>query len=243
MNIFPSNYSRRTFLKASSAAAGGLALGGFTLPALAKAGGKSSKTNTITLADLPKGTAPKPVSFPHFPSRLHAFVWRNWPLVTPERMASVVGAKPADISRMGRAMGLGDPPRITRDQQARSYITVIKRNWHLLPYEQLLELLDWSPEQLAFTLREDDFLWVKLGNLKPRQWRHLTEGEVNELKGEKVIKSENRSDRPRDKRLHPTDRPKRVPPTRTINRNRGERPPTKEKTDRGYEDRPRTKRR
>ena len=168
MNIFPSNYSRRTFLKASSAAAGGLALGGFTSPALAKVGGKSPKTATITLADLPKGTAPKPVSFPHFPSRLHAFVWRNWPLVTPERMASVVGAKPADISRMGRAMGLGDPPRITRDQQARSYITVIKRNWHLLPYEQLLELLGWSPEQLAFTLREDDFLWVKLGNLKPQ---------------------------------------------------------------------------
>ena len=65
-------------------------------------------------------------------------------------------------------MGLGKPPRITRDQQARSYITVIKRNWHLLPYDQLLELLDWTPEQMAFTLREDDFLYVKLGNLKPQ---------------------------------------------------------------------------
>jgi hypothetical protein len=62
---------------------------------------------------------------------------------------------------------LGDPPRITRDQQARSYITVIKRNWHLLPYEQLLVLLDWTAERLAFTLREDDFLWIKLGSLKP----------------------------------------------------------------------------
>jgi hypothetical protein len=83
-------------------------------------------------------------------------------------MAQVVGAKPADIKRMGRGMGLGSPPRITRDQQARSYLTVIKRNWHLLPYEQLLELLDWTPEQLAFTLREDDFLFIKLGNLKPQ---------------------------------------------------------------------------
>ena len=82
-------------------------------------------------------------------------------------MARVVGAKRADILRLGRAMGLGDPPRITRDQQARSYITVIKRNWHLLPYEQLLELLGWTAEQLAFTLREDDFLFIKLGNLKP----------------------------------------------------------------------------
>ncbi|MBK9139354.1 MAG: hypothetical protein IPM17_11435 [Verrucomicrobia bacterium] len=63
---------------------------------------------------------------------------------------------------------MGRPPRITRDQRRRSYITVIKRNWHLLPYEQLLALLGWSADQLAYTLREDDFLLIKLGNLKPR---------------------------------------------------------------------------
>lgn len=163
-NFYP-HPSRREFLKLTSAAAGGIALGTFALP-----GHAATKTATpsISLADLPKGAAPKPVSFPHFPTRLHAFVWRNWPLVTPERMASVVGAKRGDIVRMGQAMGLGKPPRITRDLQARSYITVIKRNWHLLPYEQLLQLLDWTPEQMAFTLREDDFLYVKLGNLKPQ---------------------------------------------------------------------------
>lgn len=165
MKLLSNDYSRRTFLKTSSAAAGGLALGGFAWPALAEVGGKAS---ALVVADLPKGAAPKPVSFPHFPSRLHAFVWRNWPLATPERMAKVVGAKPVDIVRLGRAMGLGDPPRITRDQQARSYLTVIKRNWHLLPYEQLLELLEWNAEQLAFTLREDDFLFIKLGSLKPQ---------------------------------------------------------------------------
>ena len=65
-------------------------------------------------------------------------------------------------------MGLDGPPAITPDQQRRSYISVIKRNWHLLPYEQLLELLGWSPAELAYTLREDDFLFVKLGNGKPR---------------------------------------------------------------------------
>jgi len=165
MDFLSVGHSRRAFLKASSTVAGGLALGGFGWPVLADVGGKSV---VMAVADLPKGRAPKPASFPHFPSRLHAFVWRNWPLVTPERMARVVDAKPADIKRMGRAMGLGNPPRITGDQQARSYLTVIKRNWHLLPYEQLLELLDWTPEQLAFTLREDDFLFIKLGSLKPQ---------------------------------------------------------------------------
>jgi hypothetical protein len=64
-------------------------------------------------------------------------------------------------------MGLGPPPRISRNQWARSYITIIKRNWHLLPYEQLLRLLGWSAEKLAYTLREDDFLFVKLGSVKP----------------------------------------------------------------------------
>lgn len=159
------SHSRRDFLKLTTAAAGGIAFGTFALPghAVAEAGPAS-----MGLADLPKGAAPKPVALPHFPSRLHAFVWRNWPLVTPGRMAAVVGAKRADIVRLGEAMGLGKPPRITPDLQARSYITVIKRNWHLLPYEQLLQLLDWTPEQMAFTLREDDFLYIKLGNLKPQ---------------------------------------------------------------------------
>ena len=158
-------HSRRAFLKTSASAAGALALGDYCWPALAETGAASAG---MLVANLPKGAAPKPVSFPHFPSRLHAFVWRNWPLVTPERMAQVVGTKPANIVRLGRAMGLGDPPPITRDQQARSYVTVIKRNWHLLPYEQLLQLLGWSVDKLDFTLREEDFLYVKLGQLKPQ---------------------------------------------------------------------------
>jgi len=158
-------YSRRNFIKTSSIAVSGLALATPFHPALVAAAGKSSK---LSVADLPVGKAPKPVGCPHFPDQLHAFVWRNWSLVKPERLARVVGARKSDIVRMGRAMGLGDPPRITRDQQMRSYITVIKRNWHLLPYEQILELLDWTPEQLAFTLREDDFLFIKLGQLKPK---------------------------------------------------------------------------
>ena len=157
--------NRRDFIKTGTVVAGGIAYGGdaFGIGATAK-----SEPQGIQARDLPKGGAPKALTLPHFPDRLHAFVWRNWTLVTPERMASVVGAKPDDIIRMGRAMGLAGPPDVTKDQQRRSYITVIRRNWHLLPYEQLLTLLGWTPEQMAFTLREDDFLYVKLGNLKPQ---------------------------------------------------------------------------
>jgi len=116
---------------------------------------------------LRKGSAPKPVSTPHFPDALHAFIWRNWNLVPVERMAWTVEAKPEQILEIGKTMGLPEPGPVSEDQWARSYITIIRRNWHLLPYEQLLKLLDWTPEKMAFVLREDDFLFIKLGRLKP----------------------------------------------------------------------------
>ncbi len=122
----------------------------------------------MTAADLPRGSAPKPVPFPHFPDRLHAFVWRNWQLVPARRMGEVVGAGASDIVRLGRSMGLAGPPNITLEQQRRAALTIIKRNWHLLPYDQLLQLLGWTAEEMAFSLREDDFLFIKLGSLKPQ---------------------------------------------------------------------------
>ncbi len=156
------SWSRRRFLHSVALASGGL-----VLAAHAKVGRGDNQETQLTSDQLPKGSAPAPVSIEHFPTRLHAFVWRNWPLVPARRMASVVHAPKAEILRMGKAMGLGHQPRITASIRARSYITVIRRNWHLLPYDQLLELLEWTPEQMAYALREDDFLFVKLGNLKP----------------------------------------------------------------------------
>src|SRR5690606_3336487 len=69
---------------------------------------------------------------------------------------------------LAESMGLPPAQPIPEEQLTRGYITLIRRNWHLLPYEQLLELLEWTPERLDFALREDDFLWVKLGRLKPQ---------------------------------------------------------------------------
>lgn len=49
----------------------------------------------------------------------------------------------------------------------RAFITIMHRNWHLVPYSQLVELLGWSQEPLAYTLLEDNFLFHKLGASKP----------------------------------------------------------------------------
>jgi hypothetical protein len=118
--------------------------------------------------ELPVGSAPEPLAFPHFPSRLHAVVWRNWQLVEPARLAEVLGATEEQIVQLAMSMGLPPAGHAPPDLVRRAYITILRRNWHLLPYDQLLKLVEKTADQLAFALREDDFLFIKLGSLKPR---------------------------------------------------------------------------
>lgn len=99
----------------------------------------------------------------HFPNRLCQFIWRNWALTNVERMALVLGTSTGNVLRLGAAMGLPAKSRLTEDQLRRIYVTVIRQNWHLLPERQLVQLLGWDEPRLAFTLKEDDFLDVKLG--------------------------------------------------------------------------------
>jgi hypothetical protein len=113
------------------------------------------------------GTSPKPLEIPHFPTREHAFVWRNWPCAESSRIADVLGTTRENVLAMAVSMGLPPEQQISPHQKERGYISVIRRNWHLVPYDQLLQLLGWDEERLAYTLKEDDFLWIKLGRLKP----------------------------------------------------------------------------
>ena len=83
-------------------------------------------------AALPAGPSPEPVPFPIFRAD-YAFIWRNWPLVPAETLAKVVNATPAQVRAFAQSMGLARQPRITREQLERSSLTIIRRNWHLLP--------------------------------------------------------------------------------------------------------------
>ncbi len=111
--------------------------------------------------------AVKAIPEPHFPSRLHQFVWRNWELANLDRMGAVVQAKPAQLAVLGRDMGLPPKRQLSPDYLRRIYITVIRQNWHLLPESQIIQLLGWDADKFAFTLKEDDFLEHKLGKVKP----------------------------------------------------------------------------
>ena len=115
-----------------------------------------------------RGDAPAPIVSRHFPDRVHEFVWRNWNAVEPAKLAKILGTSVENVTAMAESMGLPPAAAIPPEMKTRGYITLIRRNWHLLPYDQLLELVEMTPERLAFALREDDFLWVKLGQLKPK---------------------------------------------------------------------------
>ena len=118
---------------------------------------------------LERGTpTPAPIAEPHFPDRLHLFIWRNWELANTERLAEVLGTTPSKVLEIGASMGLPKKIELTPEQLRRIYITVVRQNWHLLPDEQLMQLLGWNAQEYEYHLKEDDFLWIKLGLLKPR---------------------------------------------------------------------------
>jgi hypothetical protein len=149
-----------------------------------------------TINDLPLGSNPPALEFPHFPTRHQAVIWRNWGLVTASRLAKVLNTSEANIADAAREMGLGQSASadLERLWLKRGYITLIRQNWHLLPYAQLLALLDWTPDQMAYALKEDDFLWNKLGGLKPDTppvaWSALSPDQVQKTKSlKKTVES------------------------------------------------------
>ena len=89
-------------------------------------------------------------------------------LVETERLAQVLETTPDRVTSLAESMGLPPNVPVAPQMLERGYITLIRRNWHLLPYDQLTQLLEMTAEELAFVLREDDFLYVKLGAFKPK---------------------------------------------------------------------------
>ncbi len=106
----------------------------------------------------------------HFPDRAHAVVWRNWQAVEPERIATVLGTSVDNIHDMARSMGLPPATAIRPEQKTRGYfyMSLCRRNWHLLPLDQLATLLDTTPDQLLHFLQVEEMAnWIILGGFKP----------------------------------------------------------------------------
>ncbi len=82
-------------------------------------------------------------------------------------MARLLRTRERNVLDVGYSMGLPKKRDLRHDLLRHIYITVIRQNWHVLPESQLIELLGWDERKFAFTLKEDDFLAIKLGP-KPR---------------------------------------------------------------------------
>ncbi|MBE7068279.1 MAG: hypothetical protein E7381_03150 [Clostridiales bacterium] len=101
-----------------------------------------------------------------FPTKWQTVIFRNYGLVSLQNIATVLGCDTKVVEREALRLGL---PKTECDGvwEKKGYITIIRNNWFLLPYSQLLKLLNITEEKLDYILLNDDFLGVKLGNFKP----------------------------------------------------------------------------
>lgn len=120
-----------------------------------------------------------------FPSRMQAFIFRNWNMVDKSRIAEVLETTVENVEKEAERMGLGEQGN-TEIWQKKGYITILRSNWHLLPQNQLIKLLGWTEENLALTLKEDDFLGYKLEKADDK----LKEVTYCQLTNEQIIRTE-----------------------------------------------------
>lgn len=117
------------------------------------------------------------------PTAWQTVIFRNYGYVRTERIAAVLSCSAETVRLEAERMGLVDRG-YAEDFEKSGYITIIRNNWFLLPYPQLMTLLDMSEARLDFVLEKDDFLSVKLGNFKPEcpfvTYEPLTEEQIKE---------------------------------------------------------------
>ena len=82
------------------------------------------------------------------PASWQTVLLRNFGLVSNQKLAEVLGTDTETVLREAERLGI---EKIEYDSNWKKlgYINIIKNNWHLLPYSQLLELLEMSEEELA----------------------------------------------------------------------------------------------
>src|SRR5437867_4460708 len=83
----------------------------------------------VARAELPVGSSPPALKLEHFPTRVHAFVFRNWNLVQTERLAKILGTTPEKIRALAGEMGLPAKEPVPEIYRSRLYLSLIRRNW------------------------------------------------------------------------------------------------------------------
>ncbi len=121
----------------------------------------------------------------NFPQFWQTVIFRNYGYVKTENLAKTLRIDCKTVEREALRLGL-ENVTYNKNWEERGYITIIRNNWNILPYEQILTLLDINAERLEYILVNDDFLSVKLGNFKPMcaevVYSPLTEDDIRATK-------------------------------------------------------------
>ena len=101
-----------------------------------------------------------------FPQKWQTVIFRNYGLVSTDKIAKTLACDEETVKREASRLGLGE---VVYDEkwEKRGFITLVRNNWYLLDYEQLMTLLAFDEARLEFVLYKEDFLDVKLGFFKP----------------------------------------------------------------------------
>ena len=121
----------------------------------------------------------------HFPARFQFVIFRNWNRITVERIADVLNTSADQVIFEAERLGLSPYNEKSCSLWLKyGYLTIIRENWLLLNYSQLLKLLGFTEEQLYRVLMEDDFMFFKMGAGKPFCpevfWHELSPAELQE---------------------------------------------------------------
>ena len=133
---------------------------------------------------------------PHpFATDWQAVIFRNYGTVPASALAKVLKTDETTVEREAKRLGL-DGMEYDPAWKDKGYITIVKNNWYLLDYAGICELTGMSEAQLAKTLFDDDFLFVKVGNFKPQVtapvYAPLTEAQIRTTEQQAQTVRENR---------------------------------------------------
>ena len=123
----------------------------------------------------------------NFPTKWQTVIFRNYGMFSDSRIAKVLSCDEDTVRREACRLGISNTPYLP-EWEKKGYLTAYRNNWFLLPKDQLIELLGISEDKYEFTLKEEDFLGIKLGEFKPEcervSYTPLTDSEIE--KTEKI---------------------------------------------------------
>ncbi len=97
------------------------------------------------------------------PTSWQTVILRLFGVVSSEKLAKVLKTETQTIELEAKRLGLEKIKKYPYWLE-KGYITILRSIWNLLPYSQILEILEIDEKELEFRLKEDDFLSVKLGD-------------------------------------------------------------------------------